>query len=91
MLSAKGIAGTFAACGSWAAAYLFIADKIDRSSSIVNQSLFNININEENRNFVNQPVKLSSSIRGKMNQFYGHADIEFDVANSIHGTISRHL
>lgn len=85
MSSVKGAAGVLAAAASWAAAYMFITDKIDRSSSIVNQSLFNINRFEENQITLNLPVNISSSIRGKMNQFYGHADIEFDVLNTVNG------
>ena len=79
MISKKGALGIATAIGSWAVAYRFIADEIDKSSSIVNQSLFNINMSESNQSSLNLPVQIASGVRGEMNQFRGHADINFDV------------
>lgn len=81
MLSKKAAVGVTAALGSWIAAYCYIADEIDKSSSIVNQSLFNINISDIQMNELSLPVKIASGVRGKMNQFKGHADINFDVVD----------
>lgn len=69
------------AVGSWAAAYWYFANSLDKSSSLVTQTLFNINNNAEKFEQIRSPIKLSSSIRGKMNQFKGHADINFDVSD----------
>lgn len=85
MNSLKAAAGVTAAVGSWVAAYSFIADEIDKSSSIVNQSLINININDIAAQNISLPVKISSGVRGKMNQFKGHAEIEFDVLDKSNG------
>jgi hypothetical protein len=81
MISKKGAAGVAAAVGSWLAAYWIIAEEIDKSSSIVNQSIFNININENAREDVILPIKIASGVRGKMNQFKGFAEINFDVVD----------
>ena len=81
MISKKGAAGVTAAVGSWLVAYYFIAEEIDKSSSIVNQSIFNININENVEKELKLPVKVASGVRGKMNQFKGFAEINFDVVD----------
>lgn len=81
MISKKGAAGVTAAVGSWLAAYWFIADEIDKSSSIVNQSIFNINIDENAGKDLKLPVKVASGVRGRMNQFKGFAEINFDVVD----------
>lgn len=84
MFSIKGAFGASAAIGSWMAAYYFIVGEIDKSSSLVKQTIFNINANQENHvKTVEYPVKITSSIRGKMNQFKGLADIEFDVVDKL--------
>lgn len=89
MISKKGAAGVTAAVGSWLVAYWFIADEIDKSSSIVNQSIFNININENAENELKLPVKVASGVRGKMNQFKGIAEINFDVMDKIGSNLFR--
>jgi hypothetical protein len=81
MISKKGAAGIAAAVGSWLAAYLFVKDEINKSSSIVNQTIFNININETAEKELKLPVKIASGVRGKMNQFKGYANINFDVVD----------
>lgn len=81
MISKKGAAGIAAAVGSWLVAYLFVKDEINKSSSIVNQTIFNININETAEKELKLPVKIASSVRGKMNQFKGFANINFDVVD----------
>lgn len=83
MISKKGAVGVVAAVGSWLAAYWFIADEIDKSSSIVNQSIFNININENAEKNMKLPVKIASGVRGRMNQFKGFAEINFDVVDKM--------
>lgn len=88
MISKKAALGATAAVGSWIAAYCFIADEIDKSSSIVNQSLFNINISNITTQNLSLPVKISSGIRGKMNQFKGHAEINFDVLDKSNSKIN---
>lgn len=81
MISKRGVAGITAAAGSWLLAYCFIASEIDKSSSIVNQTIFNINVNESAEKEVKLPVKVASGVRGKMNQFKGFAEINFDVVD----------
>lgn len=81
MISKKGAVGVTAAVGSWLAAYYFISNEIDKSSSIVTQSLFNINVSEKEHPELILPVTIASTIRGKMNQFKGHAKISFDVVD----------
>lgn len=87
MITKKGAAGVTAAVGSWIVAYWFIAEEIDKSSSIINQSIFNININENVENELKIPVKMASGVRGKMNQFKGFAEINFDVVDKIGSNI----
>lgn len=81
MISRTGALGVTAAIGSWLAAYYFITNEIDKSSSIVNQSIFNINYCEAKHSELILPVTVASSIRGKMNQFKGFAEINFDVVD----------
>lgn len=83
MATAKTVAAVSGAALSWAAAYFFAANAMNNSSSIVRQTLFNINVCTDNGNGIVVPVTLSSRIRGKMNQFKGHADIDFDVCDSV--------
>lgn len=83
MISAKGVVGVSAAVGSWIAAYYLIISEIDKSSSLVNQSLFNINFNEKYDEIMKSPVQIASGIRGKMNQFKGLAEINFDVVDRV--------
>lgn len=91
MISKKGAAGVTAAVGSWIIAYWFIAEEIDKSSSIVNQSIFNININQNVEEELKLPVKVASGVRGKMNQFKGLAEINFDVVDKIGSILLNHL
>jgi hypothetical protein len=70
------------AVGSWVAAYWYFADSLDKSSSLVTQTMFNINNNTDEFEQIRSPVKLNSSIRGKMNQFKGFADINFHISDS---------
>ena len=81
MFSKKGAVGVVFATGSWLAAYWFITEEIDKSSSIVNQTIFNLNINEIASKDLILPVKVASGVRGKMNQFKGFANINFDVVD----------
>lgn len=83
MISAKGVVGVSAAVGSWIAAYYFIINEIDKSSSLVNQSLFNINFNQKYDEIMKSPVQIASGIRGEMNQFKGLAEINFDVVDKV--------
>lgn len=85
MISKKGVFGVTAAISSWFAGYMYITDEIDKSSSIVKQSLFNINASEIHDANLKLPVSISSGIRGKMNQFKGIANIEFDVIDKLDG------
>lgn len=77
-----------AAVGTWLLAYYFVSNEIDKSSSIVRQTLFNINATNEFKNDIALPVKTSSNIRGKMNQFKGLANIDFDVTDDKNGNNS---
>jgi hypothetical protein len=90
MISKKGVVGVSAAVGSWMLAYYFISNEIDKSSSIVNQSLFNINISENQHPELILPVIIASGIRGKMNQFKGHAGISFDVVDKDKSTCTKY-
>ena len=81
MSRAKTITMVGGAVGSWIAAYCYFANELDKSSSLVTQTMFNINNNIENFKEISPPVKLNSSIRGKMNQFKGFAAINFDVCD----------
>ena len=87
MISKRGVVGVSAAVGSWLVAYYFIANEIDKSSSLVNQSLFNININENYPKILSCPVQIASGVRGKMNQFKGLAEINFDVIDKLNSII----
>lgn len=83
MISKRGAVGVSAAVGSWLAAYYLIVNEIDKSSSLVNQSLFNININDNYSKSLSFPVQIASSVRGEMNQFKGLAEINFDVIDKM--------
>ncbi len=82
MSRAKTFAVVGGAIGSWAAAYWYFANSLDKSSSLVIQTLFNINNNSDQVKEIRSPVMLQSSIRGRMNQFKGFADVNFDVCDS---------
>lgn len=81
MSRGKTLAITGAAIASWAGAYYYFAQDLDKSSSIVTQTLFNLGNQNQSAKLFDLPVKVDSSIRGKMNQFKGFADINFDVAD----------
>lgn len=81
MPRAKTVVYAGAAIASWAGAYYYFAQNLDKSSSIVTQTLFNLGNQQESAKLFNLPVKVDSSIRGKMNQFKGFADINFDVSD----------
>lgn len=86
MISKRGAVGVSAAVGSWIAAYYLIVNEIDKSSSLVNQSLFNINVNDNYAKSLSFPVQIASSVRGEMNQFKGLAEINFDVIDKMDST-----
>ena len=86
MISKRGAVGVSAAVGSWIAAYYLIVNEIDKSSSLVNQSLFNINFNDNYAKSLSFPVQIASSVRGEMNQFKGLAEINFDVMDKMDST-----
>lgn len=83
MTVGKKIAVVGGAVGSWIAAYWYFANDLEKSSSLVTQTLFNINNNANNFKEINSPVTLTSSIRGKMNQYKGYAAINFDVRDKV--------
>ena len=87
MITTKGAVGVSAAIATWVASYYFIVNEIDKSSSLVNQSLFNINISEKYEKTLNCPVEITSVIRGKMNQFKGLAEINFDVVDKFNSKL----
>lgn len=59
--------------------YKYVTDETMKSSSLVQQSLFNLSNQEWSGR---APVKIVSSIRGHMNQYKGNADINFDVKDA---------
>lgn len=66
------------AVGSWFGAYYYLTDQITRSSSIVKQTLFNLQVNPAAQKLLGTPVTIDSSVNGSLNQVQGFADIAFD-------------
>jgi hypothetical protein len=58
--------------------YNYVTDEVMKSSSLVQQTIFSLNFAAAQGTGPG-PVKISSSVRGNMNQFKGHANITFDV------------
>lgn len=80
----KGIAmASAAAVGSWIGAYYFLTDRITRSSSIVKQTLFNLQVDPEARGLLGLPMEVCSSVRGSLNQVQGIADISFECQGPV--------
>lgn len=83
MLSSyKGATAISAAMLSWGVAYYYVANELNRSASIVSQSVFNINMDFDQKE-ISLPVSLSTNISGNMNQFKGHANISFGVIDKL--------
>lgn len=68
------------AIGSWAAAYTYITDCTSRSSSIVKQTLFNLQIDPQSKTILGSPIKVTSKVQGEMNQIKGLADVSFSCS-----------
>ena len=66
--------------GIWYGAYHCLTDSIDRSCSLVRQTLFNIKCRSDLSTVLGTSVVVVSPVRGKINQWKGHADVEFDIA-----------
>lgn len=74
----KRIAGLAAAgLATWYFCYQGLTDYVVRSSSLVKQSLFNLQINEDARRLLGDQLVINSKVNGSMNQVKGHADISF--------------
>lgn len=70
--------GTAGALASWAAAYSYLTDKVTRSSSLIQQTIFNLETNERSRDVLGTGIKVISPIKGDMNQYKGVADLQFE-------------
>jgi hypothetical protein len=79
--------GASIAIVSWGLGYLFLVDEIDRSSSLVQQTLFTLENNDLSSVAFGSPLKISSGITGRMNQYKGAANISFRCR----GSKSTHL
>ena len=64
---------------SWYVAYKYFINKVEKSSSIVQQTLFNLNSSK----ISSSPFKIISNVSGQMNQFKGFANIGFEVQNAL--------
>lgn len=63
--------------GSWGLAYALLTDQINKSSSLVQQTVFSLENNEVSSRLFGQPIEVCSRIKGEMNQYKGNANISF--------------
>lgn len=74
--------GASIAIASWGFGYLFLIDEIDRSSSLVQQTLYTLENNDTSSSTFGPPIKVTSGIAGNMNQYKGVANISFRCSGS---------
>jgi hypothetical protein len=67
---------------SWYVAYDYFTDRIDRSSLLVRQTLFNIKCNERLSNLLGSGININSRLSGIQSQHKAFADIQFTVVGS---------
>lgn len=65
----------------WYACYRYYANEIDKSSSLVRQSLFAMKSDSNFKELFGSDVEISSPINGEMNQRKGFANISFTICN----------
>lgn len=70
------------ALATWAISYKVLTDYVTRSSSVVKQTLFNLQTSPEAERVLGKDIKVTSSIDGNMNQIKGFANIAFDCTGS---------
>ena len=65
----------------WYACYRHYANEIDKSSSLVRQSMFAMKSDANFAEVFGTAVEIKSSINGEMNQRKGYASISFTICN----------
>lgn len=81
--------GASIAIASWGFGYLFLVDEIDRSSSLVQQTIYTLENNDISSNAFGSPLNVSQGISGKMNQYKGTANISFRCRGSKSTQLSK--
>lgn len=72
---------------SWLGSYYFLSDYVLRSSSLVKQTLFNLETIDEVKEKLGGNIQVQSRINGPMNQFRGSANLSF----TCQGTLGIHI
>ena len=89
MLRRTGLYGfvTFS-LASWAISYRLITDNVTESSSLIQQTLFNMKSNSLAQRLLGNDIEISSRISGQLNQIKGTADVQFQCSGST-GTLHK--
>jgi hypothetical protein len=70
------------AATSWYVTYKYITDRIERSSLLVRQTIFNLSNNDSVADRLGDNLRIDSPLTGFQSQRKGDADIEFKVIGS---------
>lgn len=76
------VAATAGAVVTWFVGYKLATDHVLRSSSIMKQTIFNLQVSPMAQEILGDSIKLSSGVDGEMNQVKGFADLAFKCSGS---------
>jgi len=66
------------AIGTWALSYVYLTDYIKRSSSLIQQTLFNLESSPQAVSLLGpHPFRIASPVEGELNQVKGVANLSF--------------
>src|SRR5690606_25289633 len=77
MISKYGLGLCTSAVASWLLGYKYMTNEVTKSSSLIKQTLFNLESNSRIVELLGRNLEIASSVEGPVNQFKGAANIEF--------------
>lgn len=78
----KVAAAAAGAVVTWFIGYKLATDHVLKSSSIVKQTIFNLQVSPLAQELLGNSIRLSSGVAGDMNQVKGFADLSFKCSGS---------